>query len=456
MRNSRLFSLPPPLPRPSGTLTASQRFDSESATLPYPTQAAIETTPSSLARGDWGLKRSLPLKSTARTSTPVIRINGDVDSINHIVDFDSAADHALNLKKWQEIGLPASKAETPRKTMARPVTRTGQELPIPHRSVFEDLDDNTEAGDDVVARGRWKYEGPWLAGQSQGEFNHYTEENIRKWKGEFREFLRERLVQKVTGARRRAALDSGEITPARPAKISDAELEVYLKNLRRDDTALFPLIEEFLDLPSAQRGSEVWNADGSADGPPATHPSAGVSYLRSSAHTPNHPVLGPQREERPIRGRVLVAQAPGRATALVGVGGIVSEDSRMRLFKTYEKVGMHEFDPDVPGGAKISVHPERMSIDSQGRIKLESKRADEKTISLYEEPDETPQELTPDVQAKGQIYIPPLDQFQKPAAQRPAGYGLESVSPGSRASRPAKLGSSEITGFLDIMDRPRP
>ncbi len=109
LRNSRLFSLPNPLPRPQvgdplgggGIIKAS-----DTATLPYPTHQAITTTPASLARGDWGLKRPLPNKSyLLKVSDPVLRIS-QVDTIEQVTDYDSAADHVRTREKWEEMGLP--------------------------------------------------------------------------------------------------------------------------------------------------------------------------------------------------------------------------------------------------------------------------------------------------------------------------------------------------------------
>ena len=448
LRNSRLFSLPPPLPRPSGTLTASQRFDSETATLPYPTQAAIETTPSSLGKGDWGLKRSLPLKSTARTSTPIIRI-GDVDSINHITDFDSAADHALNLKKWQEMGLPVSKAESPRRSTSK---TTGQDRLKPHKSVFESSEDNTQARDDIEASGRWKYGGPWLAGQTQGQFNKYAEEEIRKRKVAFRDFLRKRLSERMASARRRAALDSGEATSNQPASISDIDLETYIKALRKDESTLFHMIEEFLDLPNAQQKTDVWTSTESVEGPPITHPSAGLSYLRAIAHTSNHPVLGPQREERPLRGRILATRTYQRAQALVGVGGIVAEDSRQDGLSN-ESDGVRTFSAEAHGGTKVWVKPEQITINSQGKIRLHVKRADQRLVGLYEEqPEQPPAERNPVVLPSMQEYVPDLSPPPlKTASGRLGGYGLGGDSFRAKASG-AKRGddTSEIRSILDL------
>ncbi|CBX90600.1 hypothetical protein IAQ61_002092 [Plenodomus lingam] len=114
LRNSRLFSLPNPLPKPpvgesfrSGITKAS-----DTATLPYPTQQAIATTKSSLARGDWGLKRPLPQRSyLVQVSDPVLRVN-QLDTIEHVTDFDSAADHVRTRQKWEAMGVPMMKGMT--------------------------------------------------------------------------------------------------------------------------------------------------------------------------------------------------------------------------------------------------------------------------------------------------------------------------------------------------------
>lgn len=114
LRNSRLFSLPTPLPRPavSETYGAGVSKASDTATLPYPTHQAIATTKSSLARGDWGLKRALPSRSyLVQVSDPVLRVT-QLDTIEHVTDFDSAADHVRTRQKWEEMGVPMMKGMT--------------------------------------------------------------------------------------------------------------------------------------------------------------------------------------------------------------------------------------------------------------------------------------------------------------------------------------------------------
>lgn len=290
LKNSRLFSLPPPLPRPSHDFTATSTSESDTATLPYPTHAAIETTQSSLSRGDWGLKRPLPLKSTANTSTPTIRID-DVDSIDHITDFESAADHTLTLQKWQEIGLPVS----------MPVKQKGAFVSAenlntrytPPTSVFEDTFDNTESTASESNAQRWKFKGPWLAGKTEGEFEQYLEKHVKRRKLEFRCFVRDRLAKERAFDQRRKAQESGEIFYGR-VEVSEKDIDLYLKQLRRgDEVRLDMLVEEFLDLPiaadtNASEGTFAVMMD-SDKGPPSTHLSAGLGYLRTGSHMTNHP-----------------------------------------------------------------------------------------------------------------------------------------------------------------------
>lgn len=143
LRNSRLFSLPNPLPRPpvSETSGAGISRASDTATLPYPTHQAIATTKSSLARGDWGLKRPLPSRSfLVQVSDPVLRIK-QLDTIEHVTDFDSAADHVRTRQKWEEMGVPMMKGMT----QMRDYDLSG----TPPAGAFEVRDDTTSYDTDM-------------------------------------------------------------------------------------------------------------------------------------------------------------------------------------------------------------------------------------------------------------------------------------------------------------------
>ena len=437
LRTSRLFSLPPPIPKPTSDFTATANFGSDTATLPYPTQAAIETTESSLRRGDWGLKRPLPRQSTyEKTTTPTLRIH-NIDSIDHITDYDSAADHALNLRKWQEMNLPVS----------MPLARKKATAPDPPVSAFESDIDNTEPTGGGTSRRRWKYKGPWLAGKTEGEFKEYVEKKVRRRKFEFRQFVRQRLSERLTAQRREAAIDSGEDIQPGVVEISETDVEAHMKELRGDEEKLNALVEQFLDLPNATQTSGatmLYNERG----PPTTHPSAGLSYLRTKSHIHNHPVLGPMEVDPPVPGRVLASQKKGgrkaRNQALLGVAGVAADDCKIPLWKSTEPPGLASFDPDIPGGAKLWVHPDTSSIDSSGRIDLRWQDwASDNTMAIYQ--GKTNDKHVPAISAATAPgtarRMAELSPRPRPASQ---GYGLDDLT-----SMESKKETSPLLGAKD-------
>ncbi|KAI9880567.1 MAG: hypothetical protein M1830_002266 [Pleopsidium flavum] len=438
LRKSRLFSLPSPLPQPSHDLTSTSKYTSETATLPYPTHAAIETPQSSLSRGDWGLKRPLPLRATTETSTPTIRVDA-VDTLEHITNFDSASDHVLTLRKWQEFQLPMSTAEEPKKKLLGSSSRRER-----HRSVFERYLDNTASDEQNVSQQgqRWKFKGPWLAGKSEGEFCDYLGKEIRRRKPEFRDYLRERFLAAQTAERRRVARERGEdqdnITAA--SEMSEDDLRTYVRHLRHNHSALNTLIHQFLDLPVASAPTDgeshlfgsprkASKASGtslySETGPPKTHPSAGLSYLRASSYLNNHPKLGPQLSRPPVEGRIL---RPMRSTTarptqpLIGIGGIVAEDRELRGSFKDNLPGMSYYDGTIAGGAKAWYHPNRASIDAQGRIKLQIDMAEEDTIAIHKE--KVDRKPVDDVMEVTDRTWP----IHSPSSGSASGYGLENRS----------------------------
>ena len=440
LRTSRLFSLPPPLPRPTSDLTASANYESDTATLPYPTHAAIKTTESSLGRGDWGLKRPLPLKSTTKTSTPTIHID-NVDSIDHITDFSSAADHVITLRKWQEMGTPLSMAEEKSK-------RASAQLEFHPRSVFESRLDNTYQDDSDPNKQRWKYRGPWLAGKTEGEFREYVEKDIKKRRLDFKRFLRERLAEEKEIARRREATEDGEdFEGPDPLAVSEEDVEVYARRLRNNERKLHKLVEEYLDLPR-DRGSATTSYD--KKGPPTTHPSAGLSYLRTGSHTYNHPLLGPQEEPAPVQARVIRPQTTAANTkhdrALIGVGGVVAEDDRQSF--TRDSTGVTGYNPDIPGGAKVYIRvPTRASVDSRGRIEISTRRPRDRISEniakgyYYSEGPEPPPAA---IEAAQNRETPTLTKTKPGGPRETLGYGLEDMG--------AAKGSGRASPFLGPED----
>ena len=454
LRNSRLFALPHPLPLPAKPSirdaptsgAAASSFDSDTATLPYPTHAAIETTESSLARGDWGLKRPLPLRSTARTSTPTIKID-NVDSIDHITDFSSAADHVRTLEKWQEIDMPLS-------VMLR--ERRASSYRPPPKSVFEPEIDNTAVHPDS-GQERWKFKGPWLAGQNYGEFSDYLERKVKNRKGDFREFLRQRLIRSQAAVRRREMLGNGDGTERGPEsegmetmEVTEEELDMFVKRLRKNQDAMHRLLEEFLDLPREQSDNRLSTYND--EGPPTTHPSAGLSYLRTASHTFNHPINGPQEDKSPTLARVLKPQATtgrGKTKAMVGVAGVVAEDPRQPFATSDDLPEVERLNPDIVGGGKVWVQPKRADVDVKGRIKLGIKRAGKNAVDVLKadrggfKEDELPAAA---VEAATNRDVPDLAPSRQGAARGAQGYGLEDLATSERA-KPFE-GESDVAVLL--------
>lgn len=456
LRTSRVFSLPQALPKPSHDYLSFNKTDSDTATLPYPTHATIETTQSSLSKGDWGLKQSLPRRSTAFTSTPLIRITGDISSIDHITDFESAADHTLTLRKWQEMNVPISHALPPQRNIQHPSAYPES------KSVFESYCDNTEKGSGRVGHGRWKYEGPWLAGKTEGEFQKFLQQKIKKRKPEFREFLRKHLSEAKEIAQKRNARERGDELEQGVIKISESEIDVFIKKLRQDLGSLRKLIEKFLDLPNyAELSGELsTNPDSNVKsreknflerGPPQTHPSAGLSYLRTASHIHNHPILGPQQQAPPVPSRVIRPQTLRdikNARALLGVAGVVARDNRNTSNKDQGPPGLTTFEPDAPGGAKIWVHPEHASIDPRGRIKLLVHSTDKHTVAIYEGVVENSEEPDP---PKGPRTFPSTPTSTLLRDRKKQSYGLEGSERATSNGRARPIPNASEDDILAVL-----
>src|SRR5271170_3753533 len=396
LRNSKLFALPPSIPLPPARASSEPGAFSDTATTPWPVRAAIETPALSQIKGDWGLKRPLPLKSTTKSGTPVLRIQRGIDTSEHIADFESAADHVLTLQKWQTLNLPV--------TLPKLAARTNDERQA--RSVFNSYNDNTHAVPtfapsneehtrlwpdlDPAELGsrlppslqesnrqaresqkveeeekrqrfphfspekptsqqrqyRWRYEGPWLAGMTGMEFDSYLDRVVRGRREEFREKVKAHMIAEKERARKEKAIAEGlhdgevdsEDTLLEPP--TDQDVKEYIRCLRSRPGLFGTLITDFLDLPEGPRDSRpvLWeNGRTTAAsivykdvGPPKSHPSAGLSYLRTRTFSDNDPVFGPQHGHAPVVGRVLktkrfvTASNLDSVTPTLGVAGFVT------------------------------------------------------------------------------------------------------------------------------------
>ncbi|KAJ5963774.1 Mitochondrial ribosomal protein MRP51 [Penicillium vulpinum] len=409
LRKSRLFALPKTLNSPSDQTLR----ESGTATLPHPIRASIVTPQSSLARGDWGLKRPLPAKSTSeKSSRPVVRLHA-LDTYEHVTDFESAADHTVTLEKFQELHMPMS--------LPSKVNYATSVVPR-HQSPFETHLDNTETSQGLQEPGakQFRHTGPWLAGQTEAEFVAYLKQVTRK-KPELLQKLREQFVAKRSAEIRKLAQDNGEDLDAHPATVTDAEFNAYIKTLRNDPFALGPVVFDLLDLASPL----PFPASVSGARPPKTHPSGGLSYTRSHALIQNHAQFGPQAHQRPVEARILRPKGrfKGRmARALAGIGGIAVEDlNAMTFVEQGTPPGLTFFDASIPGGGKYWVTPIRASVDSDGRIGLSSYRASATAKAPYGiEDHHKPSTLTiSDVATAPSPLVPRLDRqsFGQPRFQ---------------------------------------
>lgn len=467
LRASRVFAIPTPLPRPTGTLSSQATFDSDTATLPHPIHQSITTPPSSLAKGDWGFKRPLPLRSTTRTSTPIIRIES-IDTFEHVTEFGSAADHSLTLQKWQEMNIPIS---TPRSSRHVSAASTMEQSVPKHRSVFEDSIDTTVRHDSLSPGTanlgkddtRWKFSGPWLAGLTEGEFQTYIAKEVGRKKTEFRQFLKESCALSLTSeARSKAqskALENDEeladITPISVDQITEEQLSTYIRHLRWNfetlnskirvflDLAPSPAprprpditaIDEYDDLASNRRPTiqaEVSSSPYAESGPPKTHPSAGLSYSRNSSWTYNHALYGPQAHAPPVEARIVMPKNASGSSPVLGVGGVVvdiplghpqfelSTSSANDRYRREDRVaGLQFVEPEKYGGSKTWVEPKHAYIDAKGQIVLSIIPADKDALAVRQNKvDEIPEPLN-------RPYTPPARAASLRQNGSGAAYGL--------------------------------
>jgi hypothetical protein len=270
---------------------------------------------------------------------------------------------------------------------------------------------------------RWKFKGPWLAGQTDGAFNTYVVTEVRKRKLEFHKFVRAACANALTAEARRTATAAGmteEMPPAVEASdVTEEQLTEYIKTLRDERVNLYKLVRSFLDLPpapskklsdvlltqilSSSRPGELFGKDFvetsspyAETGPPKTHPSAGLAYSRTSQHIYNHPVWGPQKTKPPVRARIVMPKgaSTGSFPPALGVGGFVTDVPSTSEFnwggggrsKPARAVipGVLNIEPGKVGGSKTYVQPTHARIDPKGRVLLTVVAADEDAVAVLE------------------------------------------------------------------------
>lgn len=402
-----MFSLPAPVPAQVNNIASSSVNRSNSATLPYPTLQSVTTPSVSRARGDWGFKRPFPLKSTTKTTTPIIRVK-QVDTPEHVTDFASAADHSLSLQKFHEMNIPVVMPP-----LYKPSTRSINVADTtPRKSVFEEIYDVTDiapADRLKMSEYRWRFDGPWLAGMAEGEFSKYLRDKVKPRRAEFRQWLKGIVAQEMNQEADARAMENGEAdkpSNLTAADVTDEQFTARLCELREDRVHLYKLVGRFLDLaPIAPKTSKIPEQTGkkimvslapamnpyTGAGPPITHPSAGLSYLRSGAFIENHPLYGPQESHRHVASRVLLSSS-GLGTASnanvnvnIGLGGFVTNPpTNDAIFNNKSNL---RFNPDQFGGQKHYVEPLLAVIDSRGNVKITAKPSQPEAVIVAKELD---------------------------------------------------------------------
>lgn len=352
------------------------------------------TPGSSLAKGDWGLKRPLPEKSTlGKSSRPVVRVI-EQDTFEHVTDFESASDHVMTLEKFQDLNMPIS--------LLSRVNYSVSHMPE-HISPFEEHLDNTER-----SQGRhnhnakmFRQSGPSLGDLTEAQFSVYLK-RIQRQKPKLFRKLRQVVEANRLAQRRKKAQDNGEDMENIQSEMSDDEFMTQIKAMRTDPTALGPIIYELLDIPSASSSpgrmpkpavafesppTKLAAIEYAKFGPPKTHPSAGLSYQRSHTQLYNHPHYGPQASQRPVEARILRPKTKtrgGKTRAVAGIAGVAVEDVNAINFTGADApAGLGSFDASIPGGGKYWVSPCRAYVNADGKILLSSLQATAASKAVY-------------------------------------------------------------------------
>lgn len=336
-----------------------------------------------------------------------------MDTYEHITDYKSAADHTITLQKWQEMDVPLT---------VQPTKTQSIYSDEPTTSVFENSIDSTVPSEAKLTGvdGKWRFKGPWLAGQNEGEFVDYLKTDVRQRKTAFQEFLRQKCAIALNKVAREKAEGDEEPVVIRAQDVTEVQLNDYVKRLRKERKDLYAHINAFLDLApmsgnedvgatslqiqqlldSASRGGDqltVFEAQLKdlpqsqspyrKSGPPKTHPSAGLSYSRTAARVHNHPEFGPQSHKTPVEARIVLPRIFNQIVPVLGVGGFTAQvpggNASFQLDKNAKQIpGLQRIEPDKVGGSKTWVHPQSASINSEGKVQLNVVHADEMAVAV--------------------------------------------------------------------------
>jgi hypothetical protein len=241
------------------------------------------------------------------------------DTIEHITDFDSAADHVRTRQKFEELNIPILKgmgqfANTnltslqPKSAFEEDADTTSYEVeagldgdgiylkalkeyvqstPIankgakaedgPKQYVPPSIPEHLKSRENK----RWKHDGPWLPGMSANDFAVYLSKQLSNRRGQFNKYLVEHVKAKIYAGRRKASVEKEQI-PLDPIEaekfreeqekkwtdITPADIDAGIRRLRAE-CAVDPLnsdlvknlIVPFLRLPPIKLKHTTYSTD---------------------------------------------------------------------------------------------------------------------------------------------------------------------------------------------------
>lgn len=330
----------------------------------------------------------------------------------------------------------------------------------------------------------------------QAEFERYVRRVVESpgMRKEFRQFLMSVRVErkreeeldrmrKETGFDPSSQEDVERLEKACEITNPEKDLEEYILRLRNksDDLSseLPRLIGEFFDLPPFPRNRRPATGYGKVDVSRvlleedeetvshATHPSAGLSYLKSNAFMENHPIHGPQLQHSPAEARVLRPRESSNSqaeSALLGLGGFAVKDitvKHSRQPKEPDSVSekTRNWNLERPGSNKLWATPGYAFVDDQGKICMSIDYPDNEAIAVKTGgPDPRPDPFG----HEGSLAFQRFKEAAYAGSRRGQRQSATTFNPTSDKSEPevklapraSPLGSQEIRDFQKIIKQP--
>lgn len=368
------------------------------------------------------MKRELPMARLKKQIQPLIALTR-LDAYEKVTEFRSVGGYYGTLRKWQAMDVPMMRRAGPNKAQSATTTSTDA-----IESVFEKKFD-TLASPDAHRDDRWRFKGPWVGAQPESEFLTFLERDVRNKRAGFQEYMRAQCAAAINKKAKAEMFSRGVVDEAKvvtASDVTDEQFDDFMRQMRADRRDLFNYIRTYFDLPprnpqhdgdlmKAMDGQgalsnflsavprELSNSPYASNGPPKTHPSAGMYYTRTPAVTPNHFLHGPLKDPLPVLARVMPTQRSKRR--LLGVAGfIVAADTvadfdplgKSRYLKQFER--QH-------GGEKSWVTTSSADVQPDGKIMLRLRPAHDASVDALTEDPRNPKVKPKDTRDFGGLTI---------------------------------------------------